>query len=53
LIKNDIYTGLCCPKTKIDKIIPRTKENEFGNFYLKQNIYKDSLQLSDMIIKIK
>jgi hypothetical protein len=34
----EIYKNICCPKTQINNIIPRRKEFENGNFYLKKHV---------------
>lgn len=34
---SDIYKNVCCPKTQINDIIPRRKEFENGNFYVKKS----------------
>jgi hypothetical protein len=36
-----IYKNVCCPKSKIEKIIPRSEEKLAGTFYMKQLNLKD------------
>jgi len=48
----DIYSGVCCPKIKINKIIPRRDFFKFGKFYLKQKELKDKITDDDIYIKI-
>jgi hypothetical protein len=47
-LKNDgddlnIFSGVCCPKTKINKVIPRRNEFKFGKFYLKDTLIKNNI----------
>lgn len=50
--KYHAYNGVCCPKIKISKIIPRRDFFKFGNFYLKQKELKEKVSSDDIYIKI-
>jgi hypothetical protein len=39
----ELHNGVCCPKRKIIKNIPRRKEFEHGRFYLKEQLSLDDL----------
>ena len=47
-----IDRGICCPKTKIDKTIPRTNECKNGTFYIKKYTDKSNFNIDDILIKI-
>ena len=48
----DVYKGICCPKIKISKVIPRRDSFKFGKFYLKQNELKDKINDDSVYIKL-
>lgn len=41
--------GVCCPKIKINGLKQRTKENEFGHFYLKVPTIKNNINTDSLI----
>jgi len=47
-----IDRGICCPKTKIDKTIPRSNECKNGTFYIKKFTDKSNFNIDDILIKI-
>jgi hypothetical protein len=52
LQSDNIHKGICCPKIKINKIIPRRNKFNFGKFYLKDRIIKDNMNTDDDVILV-
>jgi hypothetical protein len=45
--------NVCCPKRRINKVIPRRKDMRFGHFYLKENTMKNDLQQQNILVECK
>lgn len=44
-------SNICCPKRKINKVVPRRREMIFGHFYLKENIMKSDIQKENIFVE--
>jgi hypothetical protein len=50
LHNDNLYERICCPKIKINEIIPRRNDFKFGKFYLKDKIIKDDIETINTIV---
>jgi hypothetical protein len=48
--KYELEEGVCCPKVRIKRAMPRRKNRRFGHFYLKEKVNRQYLQEGEILV---